>query len=76
MTDSKFLTIPTKPEPRTRWYGFRVTESEYQAICNLAQKLGVSASLLGRDLIKQTIQQIQADLSSENTTRTNDDDHN
>ncbi len=53
-----------------------MTDSKFQAICNLAQKLGVSASLLGRDLIKQTIQQIQADLSSENTTGTNDDDHN
>lgn len=62
VNNSKILTLPTKPTPRTRWYGFRVSEAEYRAICDLAQRVGVSSSLLGRDLLLQAVSRVEADL--------------
>lgn len=43
---------------KLRWFGFRVTEEEYNKICQLAQQDDVSLAAIGRKLLLPEIQRL------------------
>jgi hypothetical protein len=55
VSDQNPLTIPSKPEPRTSWIGFRVSDSERKAVEALAQRLGVTSSYMVRHFLLQAV---------------------